>query len=149
MPTMEPDLGGLAHRQPSRAIGGPPLVSPPQSALERVWRAVRVSGIDTRRAAEGGGMQVVHARVHLGVLLPLDVVVELECTCAARDAEPSRWRMWSDHPQGGGNFVFEARLPETALTASEMLSVRVCPAPDSPTDSVRMAPAELTVRLMR
>lgn len=148
MPIMEPDLGGLAHRVPPRTPTGSPLAAPTESALARVWRAVRVTGIDTHRALEGGGLQVVHARVHLGALLPIDVVVELECASAARDSEPSFWRMWSDHPQGGGNFVFESRLPDTALMSAETLCVRVRPAPDSPTDSVSMEPTCLTVPLV-
>ena len=144
MPTIEPDRGRLVHGTPPRMFAGAPAPSHAGSALEQVWRAVRVLGIDTRRAVDGSGLQVVQARVHLGALLPLDVLVELACTFERGEAS-TRWRMWSDHPQGGGNFVFEVRLPDVALAGAATLSVCVYPAPDSPTDSVRMSPAELSV----
>jgi hypothetical protein len=148
MLTFEPGQGAFAPESATRGFTGAPLTNA-ASALEGVWSAVQVTTIDTHRAVEGGGMQVVHARVHLGALLPLDVVVELECLGAARDDETSSWRMWCDHPQGAGNFVFEARLPDAALAGTATLGVRVSPAPDSPTDSSRMRPAELTVPLAR
>ena len=96
------------------------------------WSDVRIGEAEVTPTHEPDGAPgVVHACIHLGPLLPVDVVVELVriCeACPAPRADQVVARLWSGHSYENGSYAFESALPEEALHEPGRLAVRVSPA---------------------
>lgn len=99
--------------------------------LVAAWPRVRVRDIDaavTHGCGEPRG--VVHACVDLGVLLPLDVVVELvrlDDVLAGSPRGRVVTRLWSSHSYQNGGFAFDATVAASELRNTQHLAVRVSP----------------------
>jgi hypothetical protein len=101
------------------------------------WRKVQIEdvSVDVEAAAEGREpTAIVRARVHLGPLLPADVLVELDFL--RRPSHP--WsalprRLWSMSSYHDGTYMFEARVP-TGLLRRGGYVLRVSPSGDLPPD---------------
>jgi hypothetical protein len=91
------------------------------------WRGVCVTQVETTPARDDvpGHVRVL-ASVHLGSLLPADVLVD---ATADREKVPGEWstRLASLQSYGNGTFVFEGLLPTHAVEDRCPLIVRVRP----------------------
>ncbi|HET7584745.1 MAG TPA: hypothetical protein VFK13_07555 [Gemmatimonadaceae bacterium] len=102
-------------------------MSLPPAVLAAAWPEIRVIGIHVCPAHhDRAHNRRVHACVHLGRLLPVDVRVEvLPGDAAADDARGHR--MFSIHSYHNGSYLFEATLPADELMGEDGLVVRVSP----------------------
>lgn len=112
------------------------------------WSKVRVGNAEITPCHEpDGGRAVVHARVHLGELLPPDVEVDLirqhEPMPAAR-ADRALARLWSGHSYHNDSYDFEASVPADELREGGHLAIRVTPASQLALSSV-LAPVTIPV----
>jgi hypothetical protein len=100
--------------------------------LVAAWPQVRVRDVDAAMTHGcGAPVGIVHACVDLGVLLPLDVVVELVGLDDVRAGSPRGRvlaRLWSSHSYQNGGFAFDAMVPAQKLRKPRHLAVRVTPA---------------------
>jgi hypothetical protein len=95
--------------------------------VRQQWRGVCVTQVETTPACDDvPGHVRVRANVHLGSLVPADVLVD---ATADREKVPAEWstRLASLQSYGNGTFVFEGLLPPHAVDDRCPLIVRVRP----------------------
>jgi hypothetical protein len=112
-------------------VNNPPI--PPSEAMARhlvgQWSRVRVAEVALRvPRGEDGSRITVEACVHLGALLPADVVVELVPETDGRRHRPPL--LSSVYPYHNDSYAYEVTLPAAELEALAGAVVRVMPAPD-------------------
>jgi hypothetical protein len=97
--------------------------------VRQQWGGVRVTHLEANPLlADFPGRVRVRANVHLGCLLPADVLVEATIDAAASDAS-GEWpiRLCSVQSYRNGTYVFEGLLPLEAVDEHPLI-VRVRPA---------------------
>lgn len=97
--------------------------------VRQQWRRVRVTHLETNSLlADVPGRVRVRANVHLGSLVPADVLVEATADVAETAAASREWpiRLWSVQSYRNGTYVFEGLLPLEAVD-EHLLIVRVRP----------------------
>jgi hypothetical protein len=118
----------------------PDQIPPPQRAakapterwaawVREVWGGVRVTHLETNPLlADVPGRVRVRANVHLGSLLPADVLVEATTDAAEAPDASGEWpiRLSSVQSYGNGTYVFEGLLPLEAVDEYALI-VRVRP----------------------
>ena len=96
------------------------------------WANVRVDEAEIAPTHEPNGrLAVVHACIHLDVLLPVDVMVELirvyEPAPAPR-ADRVLARLWSGHSYQNGSYAYETTIPGEEIGEPGRLMIRISPA---------------------
>ena len=91
---------------------------------------VRAARIEVRPSTrdDGSGLSCVTAVLHLGALLPADVLVQLlppPAASADDDVEEDVLRLWSVQSYRNGMYVFEAHAPDRLLAARPGARLRV------------------------
>lgn len=117
-------------QSPLRMEGRPPASSLAEHVVEQ-WPRVRISDVTTRPSSEGSGdYTIVHARVHLGALLPADVRVELVPMPVTKPAaaQPASYLMWSVESYHNDSYAYEVTVPAPVLAAEPECIVCVRPA---------------------
>ena len=119
---------------PMRNVYPIPGIDPPSRPSEALldhlvgqWPRVRVADVALRvPSGEDGSRITVEACVHLGALLPADVVVELVSKVeGGRHHVPL---LSSVHPYHNDSYAYEVTLPATELEKLPCAFVRVTPA---------------------
>lgn len=128
---------------PLRMEGRPPSSSLAEHVVEQ-WPRVRISDVATRPSSEGSGdFMVVHARIHLGALLPADVRVELvpiPVVTTPAATQPASYLMWSVESYHNDSYAYEVTVPAHVLAAEPACIVCVRPA-SMLARAVKVAPA--------
>ena len=128
---------------PLRMDGRPPSSSLAEHVVEQ-WPRVRISDVATRPSSEvSGDYTIVHARVHLGALLPADVRVELvpmPVVTKPAAAQPASYLMWSVESYHNDSYAYEVTVPSHILASDPACIVCVRPA-SMVARAVKVAPA--------